>query len=351
MARYTKKRAIIYSNVKENKKIAEERQRIRDNQINLNDEVIIGFNEQKKAKHSIDTNHIKNGNKKRKSNGSNNRSRINNNTPAKEIRRSTISHNIDEKAKVNPQKRKKNVFHIRVTFVVLILVIGIIVFLRSSFFNIKNMVVSIENNSVLTEQEIIDLSNIVVGQNMFSIRKSKSVENIKTNKYVESVKIKRAIPDKLRIIVKERQIKFQLENMDEGTAYIYVDNHGIAVDKSAEKKDCIIVAGYKTNNIQYGEKLDENDLEGLSAVNLILQVAKNYGIEDRIDKIDISNHDDYIIYFSNDGKITHFGDTTSVNDKMTRIKRILELNSDYQGEIFVNVDLNNGEYPYFRESV
>ena len=36
MAKNTKKRAIIYSNVKENKKIAEERKKIRDNQINLN---------------------------------------------------------------------------------------------------------------------------------------------------------------------------------------------------------------------------------------------------------------------------------------------------------------------------
>ena len=347
MAKNTKKRAIIYSNVKENKKIAEERKRIRDNQINLNDEVIIGFNEQKKAKHSSNTNHIKNGNTRRKKNGS----KTNRNLSTKEIRKSTIPYNSDKKAKVNPQKRKKTIFRIRATFVVLILAVGVIVFLNSSFFDIDNMVISIENNSVLTEQEIMDLSNIVIGQNIFSINKSKSIENIKTNTYVESVKIKRALPDKLNIMVIERQIKFQLESMEDGIAYIYVDNQGIAVDKSTEKKDCITVVGYETNNVQYGERLNEEDLEGLSAVNLILQVAKNYGIEDRIDKIDISNHDDYLIHFSNDGKIAHLGDVSSVNDKMTRIKRILEINSDYQGEIFVNVDLNNGEYPYFRESV
>ena len=44
MAKNTKKRAVIYSNVKQNKKRAEEISKIQENQINLNDEVIIGLN-------------------------------------------------------------------------------------------------------------------------------------------------------------------------------------------------------------------------------------------------------------------------------------------------------------------
>lgn len=49
--------------------------------------------------------------------------------------------------------------------------------------------------------------------------------------------------------------------------------------------------------------------------------------------------------------MAHLGDTTSINDKMTYIKKILEVESNYEGEIFVNVNLNNGEYPHFREKV
>ena len=84
---------------------------------------------------------------------------------------------------------------------------------------------------------------------------------------------------------------------------------------------------------------------------LIMQEAENNDIKNDITKIDIEDKNDYKIYFDNLGKIAHLGDTTSINDKMTYIKKILEVESNYEGEIFVNVNLNNGEYPYFREKV
>ena len=36
---------------------------------------------------------------------------------------------------------------------------------------------------------------------------------------------------------------------------------------------------------------------------------------------------------------------------MTRVAKILKVESEVEGEIFVNVDFNNGKYPYFREKV
>ena len=42
---------------------------------------------------------------------------------------------------------------------------------------------------------------------------------------------------------------------------------------------------------------------------------------------------------------------TSINEKMNFVKEIMSKEQDYEGEVFVNVDLNNGEYPYFREKV
>ena len=46
MAKSNKKRAIVYSNVKKNKKRAEEITKIKDEHINLNDEIIIGMSSQ-----------------------------------------------------------------------------------------------------------------------------------------------------------------------------------------------------------------------------------------------------------------------------------------------------------------
>ena len=52
MAKSNKKRAIVYSNVKKNKKRAEEITKIKDEHINLNDEIIIGMSSQVPKKSS-----------------------------------------------------------------------------------------------------------------------------------------------------------------------------------------------------------------------------------------------------------------------------------------------------------
>ena len=83
----------------------------------------------------------------------------------------------------------------------------------------------------------------------------------------------------------------------------------------------------------------------------IMQEAKNSGLADQITKIDIADDSNYKIYFENLGKMAHLGTTNSINEKLTYVKKILEIESDYEGEIIVDVDLNNGEYPYFREKV
>lgn len=337
MAKNTKKRAVIYSNVKENKKRSEEISKIKENQINLNDEVIIGLNklpsDNIKKKKTSQKKNIK------KSKSNNNISKKTNNNQKNPPKKTSNN---------NSRKKRKILFILKICIIISIFVIGIMIFLKSSIFNIKVINVKIENNNLLTESQIKDLSMITVGQNMYSINKKKSIENIKSNPYVESVKIKRSIPDGLQIEVKERTVKFQLQSDNQ---YIYIDEKGIILEKSAVQKDCITVTGFSTSELNEGTKLNNEDLEGLSAVMKILQEAENNEIKNYITNINIEDHNNYKIYFNDLGKIVHLGDTTSINSKFSYITKMLEVKQDYEGEIFVNVDLNNGEYPYFREKV
>ena len=364
MPKGTKKRTVIYSNVKANKKKAEQKSNVENNQINLNDEVIIGFNSKKDNKNIGSSVSVKQKDEKKQVVKTKNK-------PGKQVNKNTkMTQNTKKKNIQQKQKMKKNVtrknddainkqvrknrgpFKVPVIFKIgvaaIVIVIATFAFLKSPVFNIEEIKIKIDHNTVLTESEIKELSNIVVGQNMFSISKKKSIESIETNSYVEAVKIKRKIPNKLEIEVVERTIAFQIE-VDGG--YAYIDNYGVVIDQKNDKKDCIVITGHKTENIITGEKLNDEDIRGLSDVLVIIQEAKNNEVIDDITKIDISNHDDYLVYFDNLGKVAHIGDITSINDKMTRIAKILKVESEVEGEIFVNVDFNNGKYPYFRESV
>lgn len=327
MAKNNKKRAMVYSNVKENKKKAEEISRIKENQINLNDEIVIGLNRLPNDKIP-----------KSKKNVS--KKKVQKNRPK--------SNKPNIKKKMNPVKKKKIIISIKIILVLAILIAGLLFLLKSSLFNIKEVHIKIGNNKVLTESYIKSLSTINIGQNIYSINKKEITESIKTESYVESVKIKRKLPNIVEIEIEERAPKFQLE--DNGQ-YIYVDNQGYILEKSTEKNDCILIKGYTSTDTTDGNRLNNDDLKRLSGVLKILQEAENNGLKSDITSIDISDDSDYKIYFDGLYKMAHLGDTSALNEKMTYIKKILEEESNYEGEIFVNVDLNNGEYPHFREKV
>ncbi|MBO5349363.1 MAG: FtsQ-type POTRA domain-containing protein [Clostridia bacterium] len=352
MAKNTKKRAIIYSNVKENKKRAEEISKIKENQINLNDEIIIGMSKtpNNKPVKSKNNKPVKSTKKVNKNKSNSNKPETNKSIQNKEnIDKSKQKiNNNQEKKSVNLQKKIKIRKIIIVSLVIIILTIGLVVLLKSSLFNIKQINVKITNNKILTESKIKNLSTLNIGQNMYSINKKKAIESIKSEPYVESVKIKRSLPSTLKIEIEERTVKFTL---DYNGQYIYVDNQGYILQKASEPNDKIIITGYSTTDLTDGNRLNIEDLEKLSAVMQIMKEAENNGLKQDITKIDIQDKNNYKIYFQELGKMAHLGDTTSINDKMTYIKKILEEEANYEGEIFVNVDLNNGEYPHFREKV
>lgn len=336
MAKYNKKRTVIFSNVKENKMKAEEIATIKENQIDLDDEVIIGLNRLPKDKYPKTNKNSKISKQKKNDNQKKNKQKKNNSN--------------------NNLKKRRNKKIVIMIFMLLIniivfsaLIIGLVIFLKSSFFNISKISVKIDNNNILTESQIKDLSEINLGQNLFNIRKNQVIEKIKKEPYVEAVKIKKSLPNSVEILIKERSVEFQL--LDADNQYIYIDNQGYILEKSDKIKEDIVITGYSTTDLTEGNRLNVEDLEKLSTVLQIIQEVENNGIREGVSKIDIGDSNDYKIYYDGLGKIVHLGDISSINDKMAYLKKILEVEHDYEGDIFLNVDLNSGEYPYFREKV
>ena len=326
MAKSNKKRAIVYSNVKKNKKRAEEITKIKDEHINLNDEIIIGMSSQVPKKSSAKSK--KNSEKKNK--------KPHNNNPQKNNK------------KVNNVKKKKIIISFLFLIIIILIVVGIICFMKSSFFNINKINVKIENNKILTEAEIKDLSTINIGQNIYSINKKDIINSIKNNSYVENVKIKRKLPNAIEIQIEERTPKYQLKS---DSQYIYIDEQGYILEVTSDAKDLTTIVGYQTTDFTIGNKIEENDIEKINNIPQIIQELEKNNLLNELTSIDIKDKNDYIVNFENLHKLAHLGNMTSLNEKMNFVKEIMSKEQDYEGEVFVNVDLNNGEYPYFREKV
>ena len=142
------------------------------------------------------------------------------------------------------------------------------------------------------------------------------------------------------------------EDSHYGNAYVYINNQGYILEISDEKAKLPVLKGYKTDekDIVVGQRLCNEDLEMLSTVLKIMEVAQSEEIFDKITGIDIRNKSDYEIEMENEQKTAHLGDCSMLEERILWVKTILNETKDLQGEIFVNMNLNS-DRPFFRERV
>ena len=248
------------------------------------------------------------------------------------------------------QKRKKRTKRIIKWTSITVLVIGGIVFaLCSPIFNIKN--ISVVNNNVLTQDTVVSLSGLTTDKNIFRFLKSDVEKNLKENPYVESVKINRKLPDTVEIDVTERQRNFSLKFLN---GYAYINNQGYILEISEESSGLPILEGAETpeENIEPGKRLNVNDLRKLGVAIQIMKIASENEIADKVTRLDISDKNEYILYFEGEKKTAYLGDGSNLNTKILYIKEIMEkYEAGKEGSIFVDGDFNNKFKAYFREKV
>lgn len=246
------------------------------------------------------------------------------------------------------RKKRKRIFRlIKWTTLIAVIIGGGIYFLLSPYFNIKSIVTT--GNEKITSEELISLSGIQLEENMFKISSHKVEENIKTNSYIDSIHMKRKLPDTIQIQVKERKAAYMLLI---GNAYMYLNTQGYLLEISKEALKLPIITGYVTpeEQIQEGNRLCAEDLERLNAVIQIMNSANSNEIGDKITKINIEDKQNYILELKSEKKTVHLGDISNLSTKMLYVKTVMEKEKKNEGEIFVNTDLNT-KGAIFREKV
>ena len=111
------------------------------------------------------------------------------------------------------RRRKKAILYL-VLFLLLLCVGAVLTF--TVFFHIADF--EVKGNSRYQAQEVIEASGIAKGENLFLCKTEQAAGRIAEKlPYVESVTIKRKLPDKLVITVKEAQLKLAVQ---QGNSYL-----------------------------------------------------------------------------------------------------------------------------------
>ena len=141
---------------------------------------------------------------------------------------------------VERQRKKHRKKHYFLRFVVLLCIgTGVFLFLKSNYFNIKSF--SVEGNSYYTDAEVISMAKAKKGVNLiFDAGLSDIKKNLKGNPYFEDIYVKRSLPDKLIISVKERR---QTAAIVYGESFVVIDEDGTVLRKATVDPQVTLLTG------------------------------------------------------------------------------------------------------------
>ena len=259
-----------------------------------------------------------------------------------------------KKKELAKKQRKRNRLIKRIKgilklFLLLGVITGAIVFATySPIFNITD--IEVLNNNRIASDTIISLSGISTNENIFRFIATKASNSIKQNAYIEDVKIRRVLPNKVQIEVTEREPKYSVPVLGE---FAYISTQGYILEIAQNELNLPVIYGLQTaeENITAGNRIQEEDLEALEMILKIMSAVNDSGLSEKVTSIDISNKNDYSIYMQEERKTIHLGDGSNLSNKMLYVMAILEEEKDVAGEIFANGDLNSDFRVYFREDV
>ena len=327
--------------VKSNKSKTKKVQNNDNEIINLDNEIIIGLTPKKtEEKKQKNTKTKKSNNKKTK-----NKKSVGADDPVRPTKNKKINSRKKTANKKQNLKQKRKIKMIKWTMLFILIVTAIVLFMMSSVFNIKEIIVV--NNNKVPSQEIINLSTLTTGVNMFKITNRTIEDGIKANAYVESVNIKRNLNGTITLDIKERVPKFMLKLAN---TYVYINNQGYMLEISENPLELPIITGFATSNeeIETGNRLNKEDLQKLDDVIKIIETSKNTPLANIITSIDISDYLDYKLTVESEEKIIRIGTMTNINIKLQMAGKVFEAEKGKTGEIYFQED---GKKAIFKEEV
>ena len=153
-------------------------------------------------------------------------------------------------------KRKKRRIKFVVKLGVFLLIAGAVVFLlKSPFFNVKNF--RVEGNSYYTDEEILVMGNCKTGGNIFiGIDTGDIRSRLEKDAYMSSVKVKRVLPDTVKIQLEERK---QTAAIVYGEKYVVVDGDGVVLRKPGVMPEITVLKGLTISKLSVGEKVETEE--------------------------------------------------------------------------------------------
>ncbi|SUY47225.1 cell division protein FtsQ [Clostridium putrefaciens] len=181
------------------------------------------------------------------------------------------------------KRKKRKALKRNIIIFIFLIIILITLSLKLKVFGIENIIV--KGNNIISSEEIIRMSTLEKGKNIFYINSKNIIKKTHDNPYIKNVKISRKLPNTIILSVEERSAFFYGENNNK---YFIIDKESklLQIKDEIANMNLIYVEGLDYNNAKVGnEMLPKEDRK-----SKILQQF-SFLIENNISGIDITSLD------------------------------------------------------------
>lgn len=235
----------------------------------------------------------------------------------------------------NKVPRRKKHGYLQSLFFIVILTIAVFFLLQSSFFNINK--ISVIGNQQLESGDIVKVSGLALGQNIFKANLSKAEKNITLNPLIKNVHLKRKLPNEIELEVNERQAVALIADKNQ---FLELDKDGIYLSstKNITKVNYPIITGDKVLSGKPGDKIaSEKITTAIKYINALPEDVRSTILE-----INVQDKNRIIMY-NLDKYQVRLGGSDKIEEK-ARLYRDLIKNQD-KNEKLQYIDLADVDHP------
>lgn len=239
------------------------------------------------------------------------------------------------------KRRKRRLYKKGILILLILFSVLIMLCLKLQYFNITDIVVT--GNKNITSEEIIKLSGIYKGNNIFYVNTLNIKKGVLSNPYILDVHISRKLPSTIKINVTERKAVFY--GMKNGKFLIF-GGDGIALEErnNIDGMKLVKLDGFDFSKSNIGSSLkcdDKRKMDIISKLSTILfNSSNNLGIE-YIDITDIVNIKAY-----SGNMCLKLGSSDNIDKKINTAINILQGSNLKDAKGYIDVSFNGNPIFY-----
>lgn len=240
--------------------------------------------------------------------------------------------------------RKKNIF-ISV-IVVMALIVLFVLFAMTVFCRIDT--VQVEGGGRYAVNDVIAVSGLQTGDNIFTIKKEAVEEKItSTLVYIGSVEVSHKLPSTVILKLTETNARYAAQVSSD---YVLFDKTGKVLENNSPvlPDGCLPTFGLVTIGTTLGEPVSTEEDPAFRALLMLDQAIDASGIQG-LTSVDVSDPNNMTAVFENRATLL-LGDTDSLRDKLLLADEVIRRENQTNDKRVMTVDLTSGKRAVVRDA-